>query len=266
MKITVIHGSMRKGNTYGVVSAVLERLRSYDDVEVSEIRVADLDLPFCASCHACFSKGEQFCPHRAITSPVADAIENCDGLIVSGVCYAMQINAAMKNLIDHFAYYFHRPRLFTKMGMVVTTTAGAGEKAVAAYLRQTLGHWGMGKAIRLPIKIQTEKFSLTEKQKASVRTAADKFYIHIKEKKLPSPSIASVAVHNAFRGNSSLTPPLSECDGAYWKASGFIEKIYPRRAGLLKLFVGRITYSMMRKVFGKVVNNRENEKDVNINA
>ena len=263
MKITVIHGSMRKGNTYGVVSAVLERLHSYDDVEVSEISVADLDLPFCVSCHACFSKGEQFCPHRAIIRPVADAMENCDGLIVSGVCYAMQINAAMKNVIDHLAYYFHRPRLFTKIGMVVTTTAGAGEKTVASYLRQTMGHWGMGKAILLPIKIQTEKFTLTKKQKERIRIAADTFYRKIKEKKLASPSIASVAVHNAFRGNSSLTPPLSECDGAYWKASGFIQKIYPRRVGLLKLFVGRITYSMMRSLFGKIVDNREYENNAN---
>ena len=111
----------------------------------------------------------------------------------------------------------------------------------------------MGKAILLPVKIQTEKFSLTNKQKKRVRIAADKFYENFKNNKLSPPSIASVAVHNAFRGNSSLTPPLSECDGAYWKASGFIDKIYPRKVGLLKLFVGRVTYSIMRKVFGKVV-------------
>jgi len=244
---------MRKGNTYGVSCAVLERLRSYDDVEITEINVADLDLPFCVSCHTCFDKGEQFCPHSAVVSQVAQVIENCDGLIVSGVCYAMQINAAMKNLIDHMAYYFHRPRLFSQVGMVITTTAGAGEKIVAKYLRQTLGHWGMGKAILLPVKIQTAKFSLTDKQQKRARAAADVFYDKIKCNKLSPPSFESVVVHNAFRGNSSLTPPLSECDSAYWKMSGFANKVYPRSIGMLKLFVGMIAYSVIRKVNGKLV-------------
>jgi len=259
MKITVIHGSMRKGNTYGVTGTVIERLRSYDDMEITEVNVADLDLPFCTSCHACFSNGEDLCPHYKIIGPVAKAIENCDGLIVSGVCYATHLNAAMKNPIDHLAYYFHRPRLFAKVGMVVTTTAGAGENTVAKYLRQTLGHWGIGKAILLPAKIQTAKFFLTDKQMRRIHKSADKFYNNIKNKKLSTPSIASVAVHNAFRGNSSLSPPLSECDGAYWKASGFIDKIYPRRIGLLKIIIGKVTYSVMRMIFGKIVKTNENE-------
>jgi len=174
-KITVIHGSMRKGNTYGVTQAVLECICAYGDVEINEISVADIDLPFCCSCHICFSKGNDFCPHKDIIGMVAKAIEDCDGLIISGVCYAMHINAAVKNLIDHLAYYFHRPRLFNKVGMVITTTAGAGENIVAKYMRQVLGHWGIGKAIILPMKIQTEKFTLTDKQKERVRIAADKF-------------------------------------------------------------------------------------------
>ena len=221
MKILVIHGSMRKGNTYGVTQAVLERLRTYEDIQINEINIADLELPFCCSCHACFSKGEEFCPHSAIVGSVAKAIENCDGLIVSGVCYAMHINAAMKNLIDHLAYFFHRPRLFNKVGMVITTTAGAGENVVAKYLRQTLGHWGIGKAILLPLKIQTEKFSLTDKQKNHVCVTADKFYFDIKSGKLSPPSFVSVIVHNSFRAFTSIEPNSSECDAVFWRNSDF---------------------------------------------
>ena len=50
MNITVIHGSMRKGNTYGVTQAVLSSLRKHNDIKITEINVADLDLPFCLSC------------------------------------------------------------------------------------------------------------------------------------------------------------------------------------------------------------------------
>lgn len=252
MKITVIHGSMRKGNTYGVTQMVLEHLRLYKDIEITAINIADLNLPFCRSCHVCFAKGEAFCPHSKTVNMVAKAIENCDGLIISGVCYAMHVNAAMKNLIDHFAYFFHRPRLFDKVGMVVTTTAGAGENIVAKYLRQTLGHWGMGKALLLPVKIQTEKFSLTDKQKKQVRTAAGKFYNAISQDKLSPPSLVSVIVHSSFRAHASISPPLSECDTAYWRDSGFADKVYPRKISMAKSLVGKLIYPIMRNIFKKI--------------
>jgi len=252
MNITVIHGSMRCGNTYNVTQAVLAQLRVHNDVNITEISVAELNLPFCRSCHVCFDKGDAHCPHRAALAPVAQAIEGCDGLIVSGVCYAMHINAAMKNLVDHFAYYFHRPRLFGKVGLVVTTTAGAGEHRVAKYLRQVLGHWGMGKPLLLPVKIQTEKFSLSAKQKKRIHATADKFYRNIKAGKLAQPSLVSVIVHNSFRAHASVTPPLSPSDSAYWRESGFAHKVYPRRIGAGKWLLGKLIYPLMRTVFKNV--------------
>lgn len=256
MNITVIHGSMRKGNTYSVVQAVLDYLRTHNDVEITEISVADLDLPFCTSCHACFTKGEEFCPHKESIAPVVKSIEECDGLIISGVCYAMQINAAIKNLIDHLAYFFHQPRLFDKIGLVVTTTAGAGENIVAKYLRQTMGHWGVGKAFLLPVKIPTEKFALSGKQKERVRSAAHKFYTHIKNGKLSPPSFVSVIVHNSFRAHAA-PPSLSQCDAVYWRESGFADKVYPRRIGVMKSLVGAMIYSIMRKMFQKIKKQNE---------
>ena len=249
MNITVIHGSMRKGNTYSVTGAVLERLRERGDVTITEFRVGDLDLPFCISCHTCFTKGEDYCPHSEALKPVRDALEASDGIILSGVCYAMHLNAAMKNFADHFAYYFHRPRMFNKSGMVITTTAGAGDSVVAKYLRQTLGHWGVGKAYILPVKIRTEKFSLTDKQAKRVNAAADRFYSNIKNRKLRPPSFSDMAVHNAFRASSSIENPISECDAAYWKASGFSERSYPRKTGFVKTFAGWFIYKFMRSFF-----------------
>ena len=242
---------MRKGNTYGTTQAVMTCLQEHNDVTLTEIHVADLNLPFCLSCHTCFSKGEQFCPHRDTVQGVASAIENCDGLIVSGVVYAMHLNAAMKNLIDHLSYYFHRPRLFDKIGMVISTTAGAGEKRVTKYLSEVLGHWGISGAVVLSLKIQTSEFSLSDKQKRQIRITADKFYDRIKNKKLSQPTFSSVAVHNAFRGMNSLTPPLSECDAAYWRDSGFSDRVYPRKVGIVKKSVGSLAYSAMRKAFSK---------------
>ena len=57
MKITVIHGSMRKGNTYGVTQAVLSYLRKHADVDITEISVADLELPFWSDKKRCRTFG-----------------------------------------------------------------------------------------------------------------------------------------------------------------------------------------------------------------
>jgi len=92
MKITVIHGSMLKGKTYSVTQAALAHLWTYDGVQITEISVADMGLPFCCSCHTCFGKGEEYCPHSAVVSSVAKVIEDCDGLIMRKVFKRVEEN------------------------------------------------------------------------------------------------------------------------------------------------------------------------------
>ena len=254
MNITVIHGSMRKGNTYKLTRAALERIRSYDDVYVTEFDVNTLELPFCLSCHGCFSKGEEFCPHREKMRPITDCLEACDAVIVSGVVYSLHLNAAMKNLIDHVSYYFHRPRLFGKPGMVVTTTAGAAEKTIAKYLRGTLGAWGAGPVYRLSCKVQSESFELSVKQRKLVENTADRLYGAVKSGKRGSPSIQSIAIYNTFRGMSAAKYGPSEYDKKYWSESGLGEKTYPYRINPVKAMFGGLTYKAMKSMMDKEKN------------
>ncbi|GHV43555.1 hypothetical protein FACS189490_13710 [Clostridia bacterium] len=91
MKILVIHGSMRKGNTYKLTSEITARLAKYPDVRITEYFVADLNLPFCLSCHACFAKGEELCPHYGQLRELHGALLSCDGVIISGTTYMWSI-------------------------------------------------------------------------------------------------------------------------------------------------------------------------------
>ncbi len=251
MNIIIIHGSMRKGNTYKLTQEAASILRKHEDVSIREFSVSELALPFCESCHACFSKGEEFCPQREAVTPVAEAIESCDGLIVSGVVYSLHLNAAMKNLIDHLSYYFHRPRLFTKKALIITTTAGAAEKRIAKYLKSVLGHWGAGYIKSLSCKIQTNTFSLSEKQQKRLEAAANAFYNAVSQNKTTPPTFESVAVHNAFRAMSLSPKGPSECDKAYWRDCGFAARAYPRPAGPVKSAFGALVYGVMSRAFGK---------------
>jgi multimeric flavodoxin WrbA len=250
MKIFVIHGSMRKGNTYKLTQEVISRLL-LRGAEISEMRVSDLKLPFCVSCHTCFVQGEAKCPHYPIMKTVTEHIESCDALVISGAVYSMHLNAATKNLIDHVSYYYHRPRLFATKGLVITTTAGAGEKTVAKYLKATIAQWGVSNIQTLSCKIQTDPFSLSEKQTRAVDAIAKKFHNIIMHNKTQAPSMKAVIIHNAFRGQSAAEIPISEYDKAYWHETGLISKVYPRRINIWKRAAGSAIFTIMKKMMSK---------------
>lgn len=241
---------MRKGNTYKLTQEVIRRLKLHD-VEITEINISELDLPFCMSCHRCFALGEIKCPHYKIMKSVVERIESCNALILSGVVYSMHLNASMKNVVDHLSYYFHRPRLFDKKGLVITTTAGAGEKTVAKYLKLVMSQWGISNVQTLSGKIQTRPFLLTEKQKKIVDRVSEKFYNIILHDKTKDPSMNVLITHNTFRAMNIEDTNFLEYDKSYWKENGLASKVYPRKVNIFKRAFGVMVFTIKKKVMKK---------------
>ena len=252
MNILVLHGSMRKGNTYSLTKEIIDRLAAKPDVSITEISVAEIGLPFCTSCHLCLSKGEEYCSHDKILQDVRAALMDCDGLILCGTTYIRSLNASMKNFMDHFAYIFHRPSLFGKIGMVIATSAGVGEKKVAKYIKNVMGQWGINGAIIVTrntkeARLQSVKGEPPPKVKKKYDNAADRFYNNIKSKRLASPALGNLVVHNAFRATSLSDYSESERDKEFWSKEGFSDKAYPIKIGGLKYLIGSIMYGAIKK-------------------
>jgi len=268
MKILVIHGSMRKGNTYTLTKEIVSRLAAKAEVEISEYFVSELNLPFCCSCHNCFAKGEEYCPHFDVTGKIKDALLQCDALVVSGATYMWALNAAMKNLLDHFAYMFHRPVLFGKKGMVVATSTGVGEKSVAKYLKTVLGQWGINGAIIVTQnakehRLQSEGPELSSKEAAQIDKVAQRFYDMIKANKQLTPSLKNISVHNAFRAMSLSAYSESERDTQHWQKEGMGDRAYPVKAGPIKYAIGAFVYGAAKnttKMIGRVYMKRQGEQ------
>jgi len=259
MKILVIHGSMRKGNTYALTKEILNRLITFKDVTCTEISIADLNLPFCCSCHLCFAKGEEFCPHHEVLREVQAGLMDSDGIILSGVTYMWSLNAAMKNLLDHLSYMFHRPVLFGKKGMVIATSSGNAEKNVAKYLKTVLGQWGANGAIIVTQNAKEKQMISPEKISVKLDAAAKKFYSQIASGQMISPTFKSIAVHNAFRSMALSEFAEYERDTQFWKQSGYYNKAYPVKAGALKYAAGTLMFSIAKnltKMLGKTVVNK----------
>ncbi|MCL2392854.1 MAG: NAD(P)H-dependent oxidoreductase [Oscillospiraceae bacterium] len=245
MKILIIHGSMRKGSTYALTAEIMTRLATKPNVEFIEMSVADLVLPFCISCHLCFTKGEEFCPHYCIMKDVQAAFAACDGVILSGTTYMWALNAAMKNLMDHLAYGFHRPEFFGKKGMVIATSAGNGEKNTAKYLKTILGQWGINGAISVTQNFKEQKLKSPKRSAAKLDCQAEQFYQLIASKKPVAPSFRSIAVHNAFRAMSLSDFTGSARDTQFWQQKEF-DRVYPTTVGPVKYIFGAMVCSVVK--------------------
>lgn len=148
MRIIVLHGQMHKGSTYNITKLFLDKL-SDKDTEITEFFMPKNTPSFCVGCFNCFIKGEEKCPHADIVQPVAKAIEEADLLILESPCYVCGMSGQLKTFLDHMAYRWmpHRPhpKMFNKVGLVISTAAGAGTGKVTKALADNLFYWGVPK-------------------------------------------------------------------------------------------------------------------------
>lgn len=148
MKITVLHGQIHKGSTYNITRLFLDNL-SDESTEITEFYMPK-DMPsFCIGCFNCFTKGEAHCPHADIVQPIAKEIGEADLLILESPCYVYGMTGQLKAFLDHLAYQWmpHRPnpKMFNKVGLVISTAAGAGTRKVTKAMQDNLFYWGVPK-------------------------------------------------------------------------------------------------------------------------
>jgi len=233
---------MRKGKTHALTKEIMDRIEAKGGVGFVEFNVADLRLPFCTSCHICFSTGEEYCPNAGYLQDLLAALNECDGIIVSGTTYLWSLNAAMKNLLDHFAYAAHRPFLYGKRGMVITTSKGNGEKRAAKYIMTILGQWGVNGAVLVTQNAKQEQLVSPRRIKQRLDRLADRFNGLLRSKKQIQPSLRSISVQNAFRAMALSEFSEFKKDTEYWEKEEN-NRAYPYRVGI-KYAVGAAVFSV----------------------
>jgi len=147
LKIAVIYGNARKGNTYNCVQIFKAALEKENTVEYTEFTLPDAMPHICLGCFTCFVNGEDRCPHADSVQSIVKAILESDGIVISSPVYALDASSAVKSLLDHMCYLWvtHRPseKMFGKVAMVVSTTAGAGARTCVKTLKKSPRYWGV---------------------------------------------------------------------------------------------------------------------------
>jgi len=254
MRVVIIHGSPRKGNTYEATQKVMAHMRQHGDVEFTEFYLPK-DLPeFCRGCFNCFFSGEDKCPHAKYAQPIAQAMDEADGIIFASPVYAMQLSGGMKTLLDHLAYVYmnHRPRYMRKKALVIATTAGAGLGNCLKYIKQNLTLWGVNKVYTLGVQMQAMGWDDMEsgrKAKAELRIGrvAKIFYADLASRHLHSPSLVQVVMFNVSKAMNISYDDGSK-DKQYWLTQGWLESkcryhVPEASIGLISGAIGAIAHA-----------------------
>jgi len=194
MKILVIMGSPRKGNTYQAASDIEDAMKLQGDVEFEYLMLKDADIAHCRGCFLCFSKGEEYCPNKDDAPAIEQRMYEADGVIFATPVYGMNVSGLLKTFIDRFSYLFHRPRFFNKYALLLTTAGAVGTKDVLRYLDMVAMVWGFDVVGKVGLITPPMNFheSLRTRNKRELTEAANTFYTAITVGKRRSPRFMEV--------------------------------------------------------------------------
>ncbi|MHB1483819.1 MAG: flavodoxin family protein [Saccharofermentanales bacterium] len=238
MKITIINGNPRHGNTWHCTDMLKQALVNIDNVEIIEYFLPK-DMPhFCYGCFSCFYNGEDTCPHAANMKPINNDLLNADVVILTSPVYAFDVSGAMKAFLDHLSYTWmsHRPnpKMFNKVGVIISTTAGMGLGHASKTMHNSLKYWGVKRIYSCKYAVSASKWEeVTEKKKRQIKNDTDKLAKKIAHTvhnadKLKSPMFRSIffwMMRGMMKGNT-----WNLRDRKHWEEQGWLNS---KKASLL---------------------------------
>lgn len=173
MKVVVVNGNMRKGSTWHCKEMIIKEIMKHEPVVVIEYSLPK-DMPhYCLGCFTCFTNGEGNCPHSEFIKPIVDSIISADVIVLTSPVYGMDVSGQMKAFLDHLCYMWmsHRPdpNMFDKVGLTISTTAGAGLVHTTKTLKNSLKFWGVKKVFSIKAPVSAMRWEdVSEDRKAKI--------------------------------------------------------------------------------------------------
>lgn len=224
MKITIIYGQAHKGNTYNVTERLLKSL-DYQEDDITRFFINN--IPNCVGCTKCIMKGEEFCPHFEYIDPLVKSMDRADVLIISTPNYCMEMSGQMKTFFDHLAYRWisHRPNgsMKQKIGIAISTAAGAGAKKVIKSIKRQLFWLSVGKIYQLPFVIKAYKLDEANVARLNkLKTKTDKLAIRINNADNVNPSLTSKIAFNIM-GKMQKNNRWNKLEINHWRKNRWID-------------------------------------------
>jgi multimeric flavodoxin WrbA len=228
MKVLVIMGSPRKGNTYHAAERIREIIQERVPVAWEYVMLRDAHLEDCRGCYQCFERGEEYCALKDEASLLEQKMMEADGVIFATPVYGFQVSYLMKLFIDRHGYIFHRPRFFRQKALLLTTAGTAGIKDVLKYLNLVSGIWGFDVAAQVGIRSHATfgplpPYVIAENEKKLQRAALD-FLAALNRGTRSRPGLFDVLVFHIGRAPCDELGDLAPADHQYWAGQGWLDK------------------------------------------
>jgi len=224
MKILVIIGSPRKGNTFRACEDLCEVMTREIPVEFEYLWLKDANLLPCKGCLTCFSQGEERCPNHDDAPIIAQKLNDADGVIFATPVYGLNVTGQMKTFIDRFSYCFHRPRFFDKKALLLVTAGVLGNEDVLKYLDTVARLWGFSVAGKAGLlTAEPVSHSLAIKNHEEIARAARDFVSSLQRPERVRLGLYDVIVFHGQRGAFLQLAEVSPADYRYWKEKGWLD-------------------------------------------
>jgi len=238
MKIVVINGSPRKGNTYAAAQIFKNEMMSCGEVNFTEYFLPQ-DLPeFCAGCFLCLSNDEKLCPHSKHTLPIYEDMLTADALVFTTPVYVLQTPGAVKAFFDHYSWLFvvhrARPQMFKKKAFVLSTTAGAGTRAAIKTITTNLKFWGINRVYASGFAMRAVDWDTVlpkrrQRYERHLRRSARRFFREVASGKKRTPYLLTRFMFYFRRSmlRKETNPQVDESANAdlrYWQERGWFDK------------------------------------------
>lgn len=227
MKIVLINGQNHKGSTYNIGRLLAEKIGE----DITEFFLPRDFGEFCIGCTKCFGTHESQCPHYKELSPITQAIDESDVVILTSPVYVFHGTGSMKAFLDHYGYRWmvHRPeeKMFQKQGVCISTAAGGGMKSTNKDMSDSLFFWGIPRIYKYGQAVYEtsyERVSDKIKEKIDRKTSMMAKRIKNKHGKI-KPGVKTRGLF--FVMHLVQRKGMLPADSSYWKEKGWTEKKRP---------------------------------------
>lgn len=228
MKVTVIHGTERRGSTYNICKLFLESL---GEVEVFEYFLPKDGPGFCVGCNQCF-EDERKCKDYKVLEPIVRAMEESEILVFTTPTYVYHATGQMKAFLDHFGYRWmvHRPSesMFKKVGVVISTAAGAGTNSAMKDILDSFRFWGVAKSYTLGVNVRAISWkTVTPKKREEIDKKVKRLSLKVlKNVDKTTPALKVKGLYYAMRF-AQKKYKITEVDYNYWEEKGWFSGSRP---------------------------------------
>lgn len=222
MKVLVVMGSPRKGNTYRAAERIRELMEARAPVEFEYLWLRDANLLPCRGFAVCVAKGEEHCPNRDDLQAIVQRMDEADGVVLASPVYSWAVSGQFKVFVDRLSYIMHRPRFHGKQALVLATGM-LDTKEVVGYLAKVAQFWGFEVAARAGlITPPTVPARRQETNERILARGADSFSRALLSGRT-APGPREVVMFHGARALIDEQRDETPVDYRYWKERGWLE-------------------------------------------